>query len=218
MTIIDISWPLTDEMTPFISRKLFQSTKNKILDCHDCRESSVQLDSHAGTHLDAPSHFLQEGKTCEALPLDALIGPCRILDFSHLSEKITREDLEKEKEEIQAGERIILKTKNSSLASTAPFHSQFIYLDQSGAAYLTEKKVLLVGIDYLGIERDQPQFETHRLLLGNNISLLEGLRLESVAAGKYWLVCLPLAYQRLEAVPARAVLVEKDFPWQEWYN
>ena len=95
------------------------------------------------------------------------------------------------------------------LLPTAAFTYDFVYLEKSGAKYLAGKKVKTVGIDYVGIERDQPNHETHRFLLGNDIPIIEGLRLGKVKEGEYTLLCLPLAYKGMEAAPARAVLIKK---------
>ena len=74
---------------------------------------------------------------------------------------------------------------------------------------LVKKKIKTVGVDYLGIERNQPKHETHTLILGNEIAIIEGLRLEEATEGDYILYCLPLAVKGLEAAPVRAVLEKK---------
>jgi arylformamidase len=73
---------------------------------------------------------------------------------------------------------------------------------------LAEKKVKAVGIDYLGIERNQPDHATHTILMNNNITIIEGLRLADVMAGDYFFICLPLNVVGLEAAPARALLLQ----------
>ena len=84
-----------------------------------------------------------------------------------------------------------------------------MYLEASGAAYLAEKKVKAVGIDYLGIEHSQPGHPTHENLLNADIVVIEGLRLHHVQPGSYFFVCLPLNMIGTEAAPARAILMEK---------
>ena len=88
------------------------------------------------------------------------------------------------------------------------FHYNFVYVDKSAAEYLVQIKSVAIGIDYLGIERDQPQHDTHALLLQNNIPIIEGLRLGHVKPGYYTLMCLPLLIPGLDAAPARAILIE----------
>ena len=99
-----------------------------------------------------------------------------------------------------------MKTKNSW---DDQFQSDFIYLDKSGAEFLEENNVLGVGIDALGIERNQPYHETHKILLSRHIPILEGLRLKEVPAGEYILHALPLKIAGVEAAPTRAVLITK---------
>ncbi len=109
--------------------------------------------------------------------------------------------------DIKEDEIILFRTKNSDLAPTAAFDYEFVYLREDAARYLVNKRVRAVGIDYLGIERNQPAHETHTALLSADIPIIEGLRLAEVAEGHYQLVCLPLAIVGLEASPARAILI-----------
>jgi len=98
-----------------------------------------------------------------------------------------------------------------------------LYIKNTGAKYIESKKVKAIGTgnyymtssclsthsnetDYLGIEREQPDHQSHKTLLGNSISIIEGLRLAEVAEGEYFLICLPLFLTGCEGAPARAVL------------
>jgi len=208
MKLIDISWPITEDMTGYKDRRSARFIQVKTIEKDQARQSMISLDSHAGTHLDAPSHFLQDGDTIEKIPLEFLQGECRVLDFTSKDDCITKSDLEKK--EIQPGERLLFKTRNSSRSATEKFDEKFIFLEKNAAAYLVEKKVQLIGIDYLGLERNQPEHETHVQLLSNQIVIIEGLRLAGVAEGKYQLLCLPLAIRSLEAAPTRAILITPD--------
>ena len=76
-----------------------------------------------------------------------------------------------------------------------------------GAAYLAQQKIKAVGIDYLGIERNQPDHATHTILMEANIGILEGLRLAAVQPRYYTLIALGLYTIGLEAAPVRAVLI-----------
>lgn len=165
-------------------------------------ESNLSLDLHTGTHLDAPLHIFPDGARIESIPLERLFMPCRLLDFTHLKEKITEDDLRNKG--IVPGDFILLKTKNSWAEE---FDPEFVYLEQSGAAYLAKQKIKGVGIDALGIERGQPDHETHKLLFQADIVILEGLRLKEVPEGSYTLYALPLKLRGVEAAPVRAVLL-----------
>ena len=208
--IIDISWPITSTMTTYKDKKSITLTQTKSFETDNVREHELKMSTHTGTHIDAPAHFLQDGTTMKEIPLGALIGPCSVLDLTHVEEKISDADLKPF--DIQPNSRVLFKTKNSLQEPTAPFDYKFIYLDDSGAQYLANLGVTCVGIDYLGIERDQKDHQTHKTLLEEKIPIIEGLRLGHVAPGAYTLYCLPLALPQLEAAPARAVLIRNVRP------
>jgi len=206
MNYIDISWPITTKMTAYKNRGdnlFFEETKTWSGD--QARETSICMGLHTGTHVDAPSHMISSGKPTGLESV--IVGECQVLDLTDVQSAITVDDLLKH--ELKA-DNILLKTSNSSLSDTAPFNYNFVYLDHSGAAYLIERGIKAVGIDYLGIERDQPNHETHIALLHNGVRLIEGLRLAQAQAGVYNLFCFPLAIVGYDAAPARVVLLPKD--------
>ena len=170
----------------------------------DCNVSRLSIGSHTGTHMDAPLHFLRNGKGLDQMPLDATIGPARIIEIKD-QESIKAEELTTHK--IQRGERILFKTINSRYRKSNKFRKNFIYIAQDGARYLVRKQICEDGIDYLsvgGFYKDS--LETHRALLRAGIWIIEGLNLSKVKAGKYDLVCLPLKILNSDGAPARAVL------------
>ncbi len=212
--IIDISWPITKNMTTYKDNKPITIAHDKNFEAHNVRDTTITLNAHTGTHIDAPSHFLKDGRPVDMVGLrDYLIGPCRVLDLTHVIEYITAQDLEKF--HIKKNEIILLKTQNSQLEPTELFKHDFIYLEKSGAEFLAEKDINTVGIDYLGIEANQPDHDTHKFFFEKNITIIEGLRLHNINEGNYFLCCLPLAFQNIEAAPARAVLFAKPehFIW-----
>ncbi|UNE35128.1 cyclase family protein [Vermiphilus pyriformis] len=203
--ILDISWPLTSGMTGYKNKKTFESTPIKLWDQDHVREAQFTCTTHTGTHVDMPAHFLQDGYTAEQAPLDRLIGTCRVIDMTHVTECISAEDLYQY--DIKEGQRILFKTSNSNRSYDQEFDYNFVYVAHTAASYLVEKKVVCVGIDYLGIERNQPGHPTHKTLLDAGIIIIEGLRLHNVLSGTYTLLCLPLLLQGLDGAPARAVLM-----------
>jgi len=207
--IFDISWPISKATTGYKDRYIVGIDEIKNFNRDGVRETAIHLSSHSGTHVDAPSHFLKEGKTIDEIHLDRLIGDCVVLDMTTCAERITRDCLLAHDNEIMQGSIILLRTTNSDFSPTDKFSPHFVYLEASGAAYLAEKKVKAVGIDYLGIEHSQPGHPTHENLLNADIVVIEGLRLHHVQAGNYFFVCLPLNVIGTEAAPARAILMEK---------
>lgn len=210
MIIIDISWPISPEMTAYKDKKQVRFEQNKNFERDGVRDSTIVIGSHSGTHVDAPSHFLADGESIDQVPLSSLMGPCVVLDL--LCDVITAHELKKY--EIGPEMIVLFKTRNSLRGETEPFNPEFVYLDASGAQYLIEKGVVAVGIDYLGIERGDPAHSTHSLLMGKNIPIIEGLRLDDVPGGSYLFFCLPLNIVGLESAPARAVLISQHSPEQ----
>ena len=206
MKIIDISWPIKNDTTTYKNKNTLKIKHTKTFSKDKARESQITISTHTGTHIDAPSHFLKTGKTIDKLDLNKINSKCRVI---HIKNKntITVEDLKNKK--IKKDEIILLKTKNSNLKQNTKFNKNFTYLTKEAAKFLTKSKIKAIGIDYLGIERDQPSHETHKILLKNNIPIIEGLRLKNTKEKTYQLICLPLNLIGLEAAPARAILIEK---------
>ena len=173
--------------------------------------SRLAVGSHAGTHLDPPSHFLPDGTTVDALDLATLNGPCWVLDAGPSPDDVGPDRLAG----VPSGaERVLLRTRNSARwARTLEFFDDFVGLSVEGAAWLLGRGVRLVGIDALSIERDpSDRFPVHRALLERGVVILEGLLLDGVRPGRYTLECLPLRVRDGDGAPARAVLVEEGEP------
>lgn len=201
-SIIDISIPIQEGMITYPGNPEVKIVRHRgATSVH----SEITLGSHTGTHIDAPSHVFAKGKALDSFPFSYFIGPCRVLDFSAAKDAITIQDLRKHG--IKKGERILAKTKNST-RGFKKFYSDYIYLDGDAADYLAEKGILLFGIDSLSVKkRGGSDLRPHSSLLRKNIPIVEGLNLAEVKEGKYYLSCLPLAFNKLDGSPARAVLV-----------
>lgn len=206
MKIIDISWPITENMTEYKDRTTIKLTPLKNFLRDNVNETLITIHGHTGTHIDAPLHMLSDGEPIGKVPLEKLIGECQVLDLTSIEEKITKRDLLKY--EIKENQIILLKTKNSNLSNTETFNYNFVYLDITGAEYLESKKIKAIGIDYLGIERNDPEHSVHKIFLKNNIPIIEGLKLRKAKEKTYDFICLPMPLPTLDSAPARAILIE----------
>ena len=205
MKIYDISMLIADAMPVYKNKKEKrpQLTVTRDFNNGDIYESRILMDMHCGTHMDAPKHVVKDGQSIDGQDLNQVVGNCQVLDLTHLTETIGRQDLVRQ--EIEAGDFILFKTKNSYCDS---FDANFVYLTEDGAKFLEEKKIRGVGIDALGIERGQPGHPTHTILLAAGIVILEGLRLANINPGPYFLCAAPLKICSAEAAPVRAYLIE----------
>ena len=210
MKIIDISLTIFPEMPVWPGDdQVDLHRRTKIEDGAHANVSFFSASAHTGTHVDAPYHFLPNGGTVENLPLDALVGPVQVIQITSDIEVITAEVMEQLKIE-PVVERVLFKTKNSEIWKNpeAPFNPHFVGIDESGAKFLVEHKIKLVGIDYLSISPYKQSQGPHVALLGAGIVIIEGLDLSAASAGKYTLCCLPLKLKGADGAPARAVLLE----------
>ncbi|MFH1461517.1 MAG: cyclase family protein [bacterium] len=206
MNFIDISWPITNDIAEYKNKKTIKISQTSEFDSNGVREKLITFNNHTGTHIDAPSHFTKNGKNLDQLPLDKFYGPCKVLDLTHIIEKITSKDLENFN--IEKNDIIILKTNNSNLPSEGNFIYDYVYLEKTGAKFLADKKIKTFGFDYLGIESNQPNHETHKYLLENEIPIIEGLRLKDIEPGQYTLSCFPIFIKNTDGGPARAILIK----------
>lgn len=203
---IDISATLHNGMVSWPGDEPFHREQMLYLERGDtCNLSKFSTTAHIGTHMDAPLHFVAGGAAMEAMPLDAAFGAARVIRIEH-PRFITISEVEPHN--LQAGERVLFRTRNSPAAwESAEFEKDFVYIAADTARYLASRRVRTVGVDYLsvgGYERDGP--ETHRALLEAGIWIIEGLQLGAVEPGEYDLICLPLKMAGSEGAPARAIV------------
>jgi arylformamidase len=168
----------------------------------------LSTNSHTGTHIDAPLHFVDGAKTTEEIPLNKLIGTCQVLDFQGKT-KINADDLAKSGI-LPGTEKLLFKTDNSRLWDdlSHPFYEDYCALTADAAQWAVDHQIHLVGIDYLSIQLYHDPPDTHVILLSNEVVILEGIDLRQVRPGAYRLLCLPLKIMGVEGTLARAVLEE----------
>jgi arylformamidase len=169
--------------------------------------SMMEIVSHTGTHIDAPLHFIPGGASISDMPLDAAIGPCRVIEIKD-PEKITAGELERH--DIKKGERVLFKTRNSPrVYNSEKFVEDYVYLDADGASCLVSKGITLFGLDSISIgsfKNWENLHRTHETLLGAGIYILEDCALGGVPPGEYDLLCLPLLMWHGDGAPCRAIL------------
>lgn len=213
--MIDITMAISPDMPVWPGDQLpVQRWNERIADGASANVSHWVLGSHTGTHVDAPSHFVEGGSCIEQMSLESLVGACEVVDVADDSGLVTRGCLAAAWPNTSCS-RILLKTRNSRRESaTSCFNRTFVALDVDAAQFLIDHDVATIGIDYLSIERfvdeaaTEPEYAypVHHRLLAAGISIIEGLDLSAIASGRYELCCLPLRLVGSEAAPARALL------------
>ena len=157
--------------------------------------TAFSMCAHNGTHVDAPAHFLAEGKTVEALSLDALVGRCYVATHDGVVDAQTMTDILSRA--AQGGEgadkRILIRGRAT--------------LSYEAAEALAKAGVLLVGNESQTVGPEDAPMAVHKLLLSHDVVLLEGVRLSDVPDGAYLLFAAPINLDGAEGAPCRAVLV-----------
>lgn len=204
MKIHDISVPICPEMPvypgdPHISIQLRES----IAKGSPCNVSSISLGSHTGTHIDPPYHFIESGIKVDQIPLNLLVGRTHVVEIT--SPRIDKSVLK----EVNLSDpvRLLFKTRNSYLWNSNKFVEDYVYVTPDAAEMLVESGIKLVGIDYLSIEQyGSTTYQTHKILLGNGVIIVEGLNLSEVVPKDYEMICLPLRIKDADGAPARVIL------------
>ena len=210
LKIYDISLTLEPGMVTYHQDIPYQRSLQRDLSRGDSSNVSMfETSAHVGTHVDAPLHYFPRGYGIDKIPLEHLYGPAFVADCRHLP-AVTADALH---EKVPPGtKRLLLKTDNSQLLHDnphAPFNKNFVYLDDSAARFCVDINILLVGIDYLSIDKSGLAAKpAHHLLLGHDITILEGIVLAHVEPGEYFLVAGPLKMANSDGAPCRAILLK----------
>lgn len=209
MTIYDISLTYTEDLPtwpgdPTIQLKQISSIKNGDL----ANVTQLSMSVHTGTHIDAPDHFLGNGKTVEDIPMELMVGTAAVVEIPS-REIITAAD-------IQAAQipddvkRILIKTSNSEYwaSGNRKFQEDFIAPNGEAAKILVEMGMEVIGVDYLSVAPFTDPEPTHKILLEAGVLVIEGLDLSGVNPGEYTLLCLPLKIGGSDGAPARVLLMD----------
>jgi len=209
MKIYDISLDISEKLPVWPGDPKIGIEKKCSIENGDiCNVTSIILGVHTGTHIDAPYHFVNDGRKTDEIKIQEFIGECLVVEID-TDDFIKKEHLMDIN--LDGIEKILFKTKNSILWETKveEFNENFISLDLSAAEYLVNKGIKLIGVDYLSIEGFfSKDAIVHKTLLGNNIIVVEGLNLFGIESKKYELICLPIKLVACDGSPARVILKE----------
>jgi len=210
MTIYDISLTISPNLPTWPGDPKLELKQIESMDQGaSANVTHISAAVHLGTHVDAPHHFLNDGRTVENLPLDVLTGECYVVQLPAGVEAITAEVLERT-EITKDMKRVLFGTSNSHYwaKGEATFQTDFVAITEDGAEWLVEHGVQLVGVDYLSVAPYDDSVPTHTVLLKAGVVVVEGLNLSQIMRGFYQLYCLPLKIADSDGAPARAILIQ----------
>lgn len=199
----DVSLEIKEGMTVFPGNPQPQIRLYASIPLNKTNESLICIGSHTGSHFDTQRHLRNEGTGSASIPLDSFYGKCKVLDLTKVEKEIHREDLEDYS--IQAGDIVLLKTKNS-LRGYREFREDYVHVKLDAAEYLVEVGVKTLGFDYLSVKKFEADDEVHKVLI-ENLTLFEGLNLAEIPEGEYIFVGFPLKIDS-DAAPARVILIK----------
>ena len=203
---IDITAPLGASTPRFPGDPEIRVTTVRSLERGDpYRLCALSMGSHSGTHVDAPSHFIPDGDPVDAADLGLLCGPAVVAQLPEGARSIGRAEVEALPEGTR---RVLFRTANSARwAGGSGFFPEYVSVDRAGAEALVARGIGLVGVDGPSVETDPTlKFPVHHRLLGSGTWIIEAVRLDGVAPGRYELTCLPLRLTGADGAPCRAVL------------
>jgi arylformamidase len=202
MKIHDISLLIEEEMMvypgdPEVIIKNYKKNQN------GWNLSHISMGSHTGTHVDTLLHIKDGVGGVESIPPDKFYGTCKVLDLTEIPFGKGIQENHLEPFHLEPFEIILMKTMNST-TDYKEFRQDYIFLTESAASFLANKRIKTIGIDYLSIG---PR-ETHEKLLQNGIIIFEGLNLRNIPPKEYIFIGLPIKI-KAEGAPARVILIEK---------
>ena len=194
--MIDISRPLRAGMAVWPGDTEFSLTRAA---WGSVTVGAVTMSLHAGTHADAPSHFLPGGENIERIDPEIYVGACAVIDGrgkSSLGPELFPDDLPP---------RVLIRT--DAWPDGSPFPTAVPTLTIESVARLKDLGAVLIGVDVPSVDAiDSKDLPVHHALAGAGIPILESLDLSRVEPGRYTLSALPLPIVGGDAAPVRAVL------------
>ena len=171
------------------------------------RETLLTISSHTGTHMDAPAHLLQDGRTLDDMPMSQFSGRATVLDVSGIGPVITEDFLRSNYEAIHCADFILFYTGwEDRWGSQDFFEDTFPVPDEAAARYLLSRGLKGVGTDAISIDRiGDPRLPVHHILLKDNVVSIENLCLKKIRGRKDFLFfALPLKFENADGAPVRA--------------
>ena len=158
--------------------------------------TAFSMCAHNGTHIDAPRHFIADGKSVEELALDATVGLAYVAECEgDISAEDARKILFKAKNALVGAENRILIKGNATVTAEA-------------AEVFATEKILLLGVEGQTVGPENAPMQVHKILLGAGTVLLEGVRLGDVSEGACFLSAAPLNLAGADGAPTRAYVIE----------
>ena len=206
LRLYDVTVPISEDLPVWPGDPSVRLEKPvKIADGALVNVTKLDMGAHTGTHVDAPGHVIDGAPLLDQIPLSRWMGPARVVkvDAPSIGPRQIRAS------EMKGARKVLFKTRNAGRLKKKTFDPSYVALTPAGARKLVDLGIELVGIDYLSIERyGSRTFNAHKILLGSDVLVIEGLDLARVPPGDYELLCFPILIAGGDGAPARVALRE----------
>ena len=176
-------------------------------------EKQITLCSHTGTHIDAPAHMLEGGKTLDQLPIDRYSGRAFVFDATSIKKPcIDVQDLVPCHKVLEISDFILLRTGWGRFWGTPKYFLEYPVLTGKAAAWLGRFDLKGIGMDVISADRDDSvDYPVHKLLFGRGLIVIENLAgLDRLLHQRFIFSCFPLKIEHAEGSPVRAVAMIDD--------
>lgn len=210
MKVTDLThkFNINDMVFPGTRAMSFERTHTAEKDFYNL--SMAVINSHAGTHTDAPMHFLADGKSLGEVAIDRYVGPCVVVDCRNKGafEMIEIEDVKPYEDAIRKAGRVVLCTGWDKQFKKECFFTDYPSISEPLANYLVSLGIVMVGVEPPSL--NPPKYiEVHQAFLKNDVAIVEGLTNLEGLIGKEFIFCgAPLAFENMDGFPIRAYAIE----------
>jgi kynurenine formamidase len=210
MRVIDLSLPISDEM-PGV-----QVTTAKRLEVEGWNATTLSLYSHSGTHMDAPCHFLSDGKTLDQQDLSVCVGPATVINLAPAKPRqlISVSDLGALADSVQSGARLLFRTDWYKRFGTPEYRNELPRISIELAQWLVRKQVAMIGVEppsVADVNNMQELTDVHQTLFRGNVLIVEGLaNLDQLRSTEIEFTALPMKVIGGDGSPVRAIAIERD--------
>lgn len=207
MKLYDLSHLLNNEtpVFPGMIKPVFKSAAT--LENEGYRETRISLDSHTGTHVDAPAHMLENGKTLDQLPVDRFAGKALIISVPKNTKWIEKDFLVQFEEKLQEAEFVLFKTGRSKHWGTLRYFEDFSAISADAVEWLLTFSLKGIGFDVISADpMESTTYPNHFSILKKELVIIENLRFPdelTEAEGDFF--CFPLPFENADGSPVRAV-------------
>lgn len=207
MKLYDLSHLLNNDTPVFPGMKKPVFKPAATIEKDGYRETRFEMDSHTGTHIDAPAHMLENGKTLDQLSVNQFAGKALIISVPKNTKRIEKDFLVQFEAKLNEAEFVLFKTGWSKHWGTPRYFEDFPTLSEEAVKWLLTFSLKGIGFDAISADpMDSTNYPNHFSILGKGLVIIENLRFPdglTETEGNFF--CFPLFYENADGSPVRAV-------------